>query len=131
MKTFDLPSGAVSLAFHPSAEGVLAVGGKKGWFFLLDVISGEVKKSFQINNGTIGAITGMDWNKDGSLIRIVSSEGYVLSFDPRKQEKCDKDDFESINKGKLNFQPRTIQHLTGFFYFFYFVCVCTIKIKKK
>lgn len=70
-----------SLAFHPSASGILAAGHKTG-VSILDLESATVKFSASVS-GFGRDVVSTNWNRSGSLLSTVSKNASLALFDPR------------------------------------------------
>jgi len=78
---FDGPN---TLSYHPSAEGVLAVGGKKG-LTIYDLANSAEKYSFLSESGK--DIISIGWSWQGNMIGGVGKNGVFHCFDPRQEAK--------------------------------------------
>lgn len=70
-----------SLAWHPSAEGVLAAGGKAG-LNVFDVTAGKEAYAFK-TEGFGKDVTSLHWNRTGSLLAAVTKNAALSVVDPR------------------------------------------------
>ena len=80
----SLSDKATCLAYHPSVSDIIAVGGVKS-VFICDVKQGKVV--YTVNDLT-SDVTALEWLPNGSLLRVVTSDGKLYSFDPRKEPKA-------------------------------------------
>lgn len=85
--TFNDLDAVHSLAFHPSADGILAAGTKNG-LSIFDLASGSQK--YKLNNGANGRdITSIHFNRNGSLISTVGKNASLSIIDPRSPSSID------------------------------------------
>ena len=80
----SLSDKATCLAYHPSVSDVIAVGGNKS-VFICDTKQG---KTILTINDLSADVTALEWLPNGSLLRVVTSDGKLYSFDPRKEPKA-------------------------------------------
>lgn len=97
------------LQWHPSAENVLAIGGKNA-LYVIDTGAGEIKYQWAAP-GFGNDIVSVCWNADGSQLAAVNKKGLVSVGDPREA----KEDFltAGTNIAADQHQPQWVQFWTN------------------
>jgi hypothetical protein len=116
IKSFEIPFGGLTtsvsspmvkvdvgapvrcMAWHPTAQDVLAVGTKDG-VRVVDLASGEVKYSFVVEGSSKDTMS-VAWNADGSKLAILGKNSALHLFDPRIAPADQLEKFTNIESKK-------------------------------